>query len=177
MRPGSVMQVCFGATHLSTAAASKYLSACTTRYKACCCCYLFPSSGSGAFLSRTHLHLQCAQLNLLNVEVLCFWYLQSERVHCRWAMLAVAGILVQEIVRPDVFWYDAAVKVDIGGPEKILGLVSVSFSLLKHFYSILQVLSFCCGSQVAFELFAMHWCAHYHIPACLRHIILHAWPC
>ena len=37
-------------------------------------------------------------------------------------MLAVAGILVQEIVRPDVFWYDAAVKVDIGGPEKILGL-------------------------------------------------------
>ncbi len=48
---------------------------------------------------------------------------QSERVHCRWAMLAVAGILVQEIVRPDIFWYDAAVKVDIGGPEKILGLV------------------------------------------------------
>jgi len=60
------------------------------------------------------------------------WFAESERVHCRWAMLAVAGILVQEIVRPDVFWYDAATKVDIGGPEKILGLV-------------------------AFELFAMHW--------------------
>ena len=57
--------------------------------------------------------------------------LQSERVHCRWAMLAVAGILVQEIVRPDVFWYDAAVKVDIGGPEKILGLVGL---ILNHLH-------------------------------------------
>ena len=25
-------------------------------------------------------------------------------VHARWAMLAVAGILAQEIVRPDIFW-------------------------------------------------------------------------
>lgn len=32
------------------------------------------------------------------------WAAESERVHSRWAMLAVAGILVQEIVRPDVFW-------------------------------------------------------------------------
>lgn len=55
---------------------------------------------------------------------------QAERVHCRWAMLAVAGILVQEIVRPDVFWYNAATKVDIGGPEKILGLVRSQFACL-----------------------------------------------
>lgn len=66
---------------------------------------------------------------------LCFAYLQSERVHCRWAMLAVAGILVQEIVRPDVFWYDAAVKVDIGGPEKILGLVGMISSLLSQLHA------------------------------------------
>lgn len=32
------------------------------------------------------------------------WAAESERVHSRWAMLAVAGILAQEIVRPDVFW-------------------------------------------------------------------------
>ena len=51
-------------------------------------------------------------------------------MHCRWAMLAVAGILVQEIVRPDVFWYNAATKVDIGGPEKILGLVRPRFTCL-----------------------------------------------
>ena len=32
------------------------------------------------------------------------WYAESERVHCRWAMLGVAGILAQEIVHPDQFW-------------------------------------------------------------------------
>jgi Chlorophyll A-B binding protein len=31
-------------------------------------------------------------------------YRQSELQHARWAMLGVAGILVQEITRPDVFW-------------------------------------------------------------------------
>lgn len=30
--------------------------------------------------------------------------------------------------------------------------------------SLLMVLSTCCGSQVAFELFAMHWCAHSRSP-------------
>lgn len=51
-------------------------------------------------------------------------------------MLAVAGILVQEIVRPDIFWYDAAVKVDIGGPEKILGLVGSFSKLLSRFHAL-----------------------------------------
>lgn len=32
------------------------------------------------------------------------WAAESERVHSRWAMLAVAGILAQEIYRPDIFW-------------------------------------------------------------------------
>ena len=32
------------------------------------------------------------------------WFAEAERVHSRWAMLGVAGILAQEIVRPDVFW-------------------------------------------------------------------------
>ena len=58
------------------------------------------------------------------------WFAESERVHSRWAMLAVAGILVQELVKPDVFWYDAAAKVDL--PFNIQGLV-------------------------AFELITMHW--------------------
>ncbi|CAL8466832.1 g6368 [Coccomyxa elongata] len=63
------------------------------------------------------------------------WFAESERVHARWAMLAVAGILVQEIVRPDVFWYEAALKSPMpfgNSPAAILGLV-------------------------AFELFAMHY--------------------
>ncbi len=51
-------------------------------------------------------------------------------MHARWAMLAVAGILAQEIFNPSVFWYEAAVKTDL--PFNPLGLL-------------------------IFELFAMHW--------------------
>jgi light-harvesting complex I chlorophyll a/b binding protein 4 len=58
------------------------------------------------------------------------YFAEAERVHARWAMLAVAGILVQEIVRPDVFWYEAATKVKL--PFNIQGLV-------------------------AFQLITMHW--------------------
>lgn len=58
------------------------------------------------------------------------WFAEAERVHARWAMLAVAGILVQEIVHPDVFWYEAATKVKL--PFNIQGLV-------------------------AFQLITMHW--------------------
>lgn len=48
-------------------------------------------------------------------------YRQSELVHARWAMLGVAGILVQEIVKPGVFWYYAGLpenlpKINFGGP-------------------------------------------------------------
>merc|ERR1719198_1712806 len=35
------------------------------------------------------------------------WYRQAELQHARWSMLAVAGILVQNIVRPDVNFMDA----------------------------------------------------------------------
>lgn len=86
------------------------------------------------------------------------WFAEAERVHSRWAMLAVAGILVQvsgrpgtmlrpsesifrahvllywcffkclfakcplqEIVKPDIFWYDAPTKIDL--PFNIVGLV------------------------------------------------------
>ena len=48
-------------------------------------------------------------------------YRQAELVHARWAMLAVAGILVQEVTRPDVFFYSAGVpenlpNINFGGP-------------------------------------------------------------
>ena len=33
------------------------------------------------------------------------WFAEAERVHCRWAMLGVAGILGQEVVHPEQFWY------------------------------------------------------------------------
>lgn len=58
------------------------------------------------------------------------WFRESELQHARWAMLGTAGIFAQELVRPDVFWYEAATKVDL--PFNPLGLL-------------------------AFELFAMHY--------------------
>ncbi|KAG2439611.1 hypothetical protein HXX76_004963 [Chlamydomonas incerta] len=56
------------------------------------------------------------------------WFKESELVHCRWAMAAVAGILVQEIVRPDVFWYNAGKEVE--SPLGPLGLLAVEFFLM-----------------------------------------------
>lgn len=58
------------------------------------------------------------------------WFKESELVHCRWAMAAVAGILVQEIVRPDIFWYDAPTKIEL--PFPILGLLAFEFFAMHY---------------------------------------------
>jgi light-harvesting complex I chlorophyll a/b binding protein 4 len=50
------------------------------------------------------------------------WFAESERVHARWALLGVAGILGQEVLNPSVWWYDAPTKIDL--PFNILGLVA-----------------------------------------------------
>lgn len=50
------------------------------------------------------------------------YFREAELQHARWAMLGVAGILAQEILRPDVFWYEAATKVNI--PFNPVGLVA-----------------------------------------------------
>jgi len=72
------------------------------------------------------------------------WHRQAELVHCRWAMLGVAGILVQEIVKPDVFFYNAALPENIpkslffGGSTGKLnygGLLAWEF-LLMHFVEV-----------------------------------------
>ncbi|WIA19347.1 hypothetical protein OEZ85_003978 [Tetradesmus obliquus] len=61
------------------------------------------------------------------------WFAESERVHARWAMLAVAGIMVQEVVKPDVFWYDAPTKIDL--PFNIVGLLAFEFFAM-HFVEL-----------------------------------------
>lgn len=66
------------------------------------------------------------------------WYRQSELVHARWAMLGVAGIIGQEIFRPDVFWYNAALPENLPGPFKNInlgGLLAVEF-LLMHWVEV-----------------------------------------
>jgi len=64
------------------------------------------------------------------------WYRQSELMHARWAMIGVAGILGQEILNPDVFWYEAAL------PENLPGFVNEDFNL---------------GTIFAFEFLMMHY--------------------
>jgi len=61
------------------------------------------------------------------------WFKESERVHCRWAMLGVAGILAQEIAQPDVFWYTSGATVKT--PFPILGLLAFEFWAM-HFVEI-----------------------------------------
>eukprot|EP00199_Chlamydomonas_sp_CCMP681_P007099 CAMPEP_0119105646 /NCGR_PEP_ID=MMETSP1180-20130426/3554_1 /TAXON_ID=3052 ORGANISM="Chlamydomonas cf sp, Strain CCMP681" /NCGR_SAMPLE_ID=MMETSP1180 /ASSEMBLY_ACC=CAM_ASM_000741 /LENGTH=266 /DNA_ID=CAMNT_0007090759 /DNA_START=39 /DNA_END=839 /DNA_ORIENTATION=+ len=61
------------------------------------------------------------------------WFKEAERVHCRWAMVGVAGILIGEIARPDVFWYTAGAKVET--PFPILGLLAFEFWAM-HFVEI-----------------------------------------
>jgi len=61
------------------------------------------------------------------------WYREAELQNGRWSMLAVAGILGQEIINPSVFFYDAPTKVTL--PFNILGLVAVEF-LAMHYVEI-----------------------------------------
>jgi len=63
------------------------------------------------------------------------WYRQSELVHARWAMLGVAGVLGQEILRPDVFWYEAGLPENLPGPFKNINM----------------------GGLLAWEFLLMHW--------------------
>lgn len=61
------------------------------------------------------------------------WYREAELQNGRWAMAAVAGILAQEVLNPDVFFYEAATKADL--PFPILGVVAAQF-LMMHFVEV-----------------------------------------
>jgi len=61
------------------------------------------------------------------------WFAEAERVHCRWAMLGVAGVLAQELVAPDQFWYTSSAKMEL--PFPIMGLVAFEFWAM-HFVEI-----------------------------------------
>jgi light-harvesting complex I chlorophyll a/b binding protein 4 len=63
------------------------------------------------------------------------WYRQAELQHARWAMLGVAGVLGQEIFRPDVFWYEAALPQNLPAPFTNINM----------------------GGLLAWEFLLMHW--------------------
>lgn len=68
------------------------------------------------------------------------WFRQAELVHARWAMLGTAGVLVQEKLVPDVFWYEAALPENL--PEFAqsenfnLGALFAFEFLLMHFVEV-----------------------------------------
>jgi light-harvesting complex I chlorophyll a/b binding protein 4 len=69
------------------------------------------------------------------------YYRQAELQNGRWAMLGVAGILGQEILKPGVFWYNAGLPENIPdlyfGPSKVNlgGLLAWEF-LLFHWVEL-----------------------------------------
>merc|ERR1712226_527054 len=68
------------------------------------------------------------------------WFRQSELMHARWAMLGVTGILVQEISRPDLFWYEAGLAENVPGNFIIGETGNVNM-----------------GGLLAWEFILMHW--------------------
>ena len=69
------------------------------------------------------------------------WYRQAELQHARWAMLGCFGVLVQENVFPDMFWYNAALPENLPGapylPEgvNLAALLGIQF-LLMHYVEV-----------------------------------------
>lgn len=68
------------------------------------------------------------------------WYRQAEIVHSRWAMMGVAGILAQEILVPDVFWYEAALPENMPafaqGDQFNLGALFAFEFLMMHYVEV-----------------------------------------
>merc|ERR1711998_109412 len=63
------------------------------------------------------------------------WFREAELQHCRWAMLGVAGILVGEIVRPDIDFYKAPQQLEGSLPFSVPVLLAIEF-ILFHYVEI-----------------------------------------
>ncbi|PSC70499.1 light-harvesting of photosystem I [Micractinium conductrix] len=67
------------------------------------------------------------------------WYRQAELQNARWAMLGVAGILGQEVLNPEQWWYSAGMPENLpkfdGQPTNLGGILAWEF-LLMHFVEV-----------------------------------------
>merc|ERR1711933_163482 len=63
------------------------------------------------------------------------WLREAELQHCRWAMLGVAGILVGEVVRPEISFYSAPKRLEGTLPIAMPNLLAIEF-ILMHFVEI-----------------------------------------
>jgi light-harvesting complex I chlorophyll a/b binding protein 4 len=72
-------------------------------------------------------------LNLgTDAEYLKIWR-EAELQHCRWAMLGVAGVLGQAIMKPDVDFYTAPQNIEL--PFSVPTLIGAQF-LMMHYVEI-----------------------------------------
>lgn len=74
------------------------------------------------------------------------WYRQAELVHGRWAMLGTAGIIVQEYLKPDIFWYEAGLPENLpeqfqNGDSNLAALFAWEF-VLMHFVEVARWLDY-----------------------------------
>merc|ERR1712072_1602136 len=60
------------------------------------------------------------------------WFREAELQHCRWAMLGVTGILVGEIVRPDIDFYKAPQQLGDSLPFPMPTLLAIEFILFHY---------------------------------------------
>lgn len=58
------------------------------------------------------------------------WYVQAELIHCRWAMLGAAGILVQSLIPGLPAWYDAGKVSAENGTIPFATLLAIQHILL-----------------------------------------------
>jgi light-harvesting complex I chlorophyll a/b binding protein 4 len=92
-------------------------------------------------------------------------------VHARWAMLGVAGVLGQEILRPDVFWYEAGLPQNLPGPFQNInmgGLLAWEF-LLMHWVEVRRwqdYKNFGSVNEVRSASFGGHACADRALICC-----------
>eukprot|EP00746_Dinoflagellata_sp_MGD_P154442 gnl/MRDRNA2_/MRDRNA2_84808_c3_seq1.p1 gnl/MRDRNA2_/MRDRNA2_84808_c3~~gnl/MRDRNA2_/MRDRNA2_84808_c3_seq1.p1 ORF type:complete len:214 (-),score=17.54 gnl/MRDRNA2_/MRDRNA2_84808_c3_seq1:543-1097(-) len=74
-------------------------------------------------------------LRLGTEQELLKWFREAELQHCRWAMIGVTGILVGEIVRPDIDFYTAPQQLEGSSPFSIRVLLAIEF-ILFHYVEI-----------------------------------------
>ena len=58
------------------------------------------------------------------------WFRDAELQHCRWAMAAAAGIMGQEIAKPDVTFFEAGGAVELG--ISVPALLMIHFALMHY---------------------------------------------